>query len=83
MTIWNWLFGSDTLPGSCDTHQASVSTVDVNPATGLPMVGGCDGFDVGGSPYGLDLSPHAIDNQPIADFDFGSGRAGFDGDWPC
>lgn len=30
---------------------------DINPATGLPMLnGGIGGFDVGGNPYGHDLS---------------------------
>jgi hypothetical protein len=26
----------------------------INPATGLPMVGGIGGFDIGGNPYGFD-----------------------------
>lgn len=28
----------------------------INPATGLPMVGGIGGFDIGGNPYGFDNS---------------------------
>lgn len=27
---------------------------DINPATGLPMIGGIGGIDAGGSPYGFD-----------------------------
>ena len=79
MTIWNWLFDSDPMQG---TDQASVSSMDFNPATGLPMVDGWGGVDVGGSPFGMDVNSHSVDHQPMADQDFGSGSAGFDGDWP-
>lgn len=38
-----------------DRHQATV--FDINPATGLPMLNdGIGGLDVGGNPYGFDLS---------------------------
>lgn len=80
MTIWNWLFGGDSMPG---TDPASVGSMDINPATGLPMVNGCGGFDVGGSPFGMDVNSHIRDHQPMADLDFGSSSARFDGDWPC
>ncbi len=40
--------------GFMDTHQ-------INPASGLPMMGvGITGFDVGGNPYGTDLSSDDI-----------------------
>lgn len=29
---------------------------DINPANGLPMVGGCGGLDIEGNPYGIDFS---------------------------
>lgn len=29
---------------------------DINPANGLPMIGGCGGVDVSGNPYGTDWS---------------------------
>lgn len=51
MGIWNWLFGGD-MP-----HAAT----DINPATGLPMVGDIGGVDVGGNPFGMDLNAHTID----------------------
>ena len=80
MTIWNWLFGGDSMPG---TDPGPVSSMEINPATGLPMIDGCGGFDVGGSPFGMDVNSHTADHQPVADLDFGSSSASFDGDWPC
>lgn len=35
---------------------------DINPATGLPMVGGAAGFDVAGNPFGYDV--HRWHNAP-------------------
>lgn len=35
-----------------DTH------CDINPANGLPMVGGCGGVDIKGNAYGTDWSHH-------------------------
>lgn len=78
MTIWNWLFGSDAMPG---TDQAAGSSFDINPATGLPMLDGCGGVDIGGSPFGIDVNSTYY--PPMADFDFGSSKSGIDGDWPC
>ena len=56
MTIWNWLFGGDAMPG---TDQALVSSMDINPATGLPMLDGCGGLDVGGND-GADGIQHLV-----------------------
>ncbi|KXS53416.1 MAG: hypothetical protein AWU57_2199 [Marinobacter sp. T13-3] len=40
-----------------DRHQSTV--FDINPATGLPMLNdGIGGIDVGGNPYGSELSSH-------------------------
>lgn len=52
MGIWNWLFGADMAP----------AITDINPATGLPLVGDIGGVDVGGNPYGVDLSAHTTDD---------------------
>lgn len=52
MGVWNWLFGGDMTP----------VTTDVNPATGLPMLGDVGGVDVGGNPFGMNLSDHTIDS---------------------
>ncbi len=54
MSFWSGLFGwldsSDPATGS---HNDSACSI--NPANGLPMVGGCGGFDIEGNPYGTDL----------------------------
>lgn len=43
---------------------------DINPATGLPMVGGIGGIDVGGSYYGFDSNTPGMNVfQPNAGFD--------------
>lgn len=59
----------------CFDHEESAVTASepddgfmdefhINPATGLPMVqGSIGGFDVGGNPYGFDLSPDSIDTS--------------------
>lgn len=80
MTIWNWLFGGDAMPGPCNVNQTSISVLDVNPATALPMVGDSGGSDIGGNPYGSDLNSHSFDSQHLNAFDFSSSSAG--DDWP-
>lgn len=35
----------------------------INPATGLPMLNGSTGFDVGGNPFGTDLSSDDSDSM--------------------
>ena len=41
---------------NADIGSTFSSITDINPATGLPMVGdGIGGVDVGGSPYGIDV----------------------------
>lgn len=52
MGMWNWLFGGDMAP----------APIDINPVTGLPMVGDIGGLDAGGNPYGMDMSAHASDS---------------------
>jgi hypothetical protein len=52
MSWWNDLFG---FFGSSSTTDDSCA---VNPANGLPMVGGCAGLDIEGNPYGCDLRAH-------------------------
>ncbi len=71
MSIWNWLFGGDMAP----------TTPDINPATGLPMVGDIGGLDVGGSPYGMDLHQSGDHNSSGFDGGFDMG-AGFGSNWP-
>lgn len=60
--IFGWLGRGevDTFAGSQETMDGRPDTsyCEVNPATGLPMVGGCGGVDVGGNPYGVNLDHH-------------------------
>lgn len=57
MGLWNSLcnwFSDSTDIG--DNFGSSMNRgCDINPATGLPMIGDCGGVDVGGSPFGTDL----------------------------
>ena len=43
---------------ACDPISPPPMTV-INPATNLPMIGGFGGIDIQGSPYGMDIHPHA------------------------
>lgn len=49
----------------------------VNPATGLPMIGGIGGVDVAGNPFGTDLHHHGADSMfssdPMSDHSIGFG----------
>lgn len=70
--MWNWLFGGDVTP----------ATTDINPATGLPMVGGIGGVDVGGNLYGTDWQQNDV-STPFEHFSSVSDMgAGFGNDWP-
>jgi hypothetical protein len=55
MGMWNWLFGGDMAP----------APIDINPSTGLPMVGDIGGVDVGGNPYGMDMSAHTAEDFSV------------------
>jgi hypothetical protein len=69
MSIWNWIFGDDVT-----TLLVTVETpvIDINPATGLPMIDGFGGVDIAGSPYGMDLHHNSIDSPTLADWGCGS-----------
>lgn len=60
MSFWNTFFGWFNWSNAGELEDGSFSpgleACPINPATGLPMVGGCGGFDVAGNPYGVDLS---------------------------
>lgn len=74
MGIWNWLFGEAAAPAICDA-LASLAPADINPATGVPMVGGCGGVDVSGNPYGLDLYQSSADSFSAFDTTFEMGSS--------
>lgn len=55
MSFWNFCFGwlgSDD--GAATVCSASTDDSCVNPANGLPMMGGMGGVDVEGNPWGTD-----------------------------
>ena len=54
MIFWNWLTGRFD-HGSGIAGALSPPDADINPATGLPMIGGIGGIDVAGNPFGHDL----------------------------
>ena len=68
MNIWGWVFGGGNAPTSSDNNLAR-APMDMNPATGLPMLGDCGRVDVGGNPFGMDLRQTGDHSSP----DFGSG----------
>jgi hypothetical protein len=49
MGLWSWLFGGAAC--EADRDDFKMAALDVNPATGLPMMD--DVVDVMGNPYGL------------------------------
>jgi hypothetical protein len=63
MSLWNTLMGwlrsgpdmDSTESGGLGCGLSDVHGCGINPATGLPMVGGCGGVDVEGNPFGTDL----------------------------
>lgn len=60
MSLWGWLFCSPTASDAtaCNDIDHEVSSgCAINPATGLPTVSGeAYGLDVGGNPFGMDVS---------------------------
>ena len=65
MSIWNWIFGGDV---TSPLEVVTTPVIDVNPATGLPMLDGCGGVDVSGSPYGVDLHHNCIADSAMTDY---------------
>lgn len=53
--IFGWFSFGSVGDSSPDSAPAQDETCTTNPATGLPMVSGCGGVDVGGNPYGMNL----------------------------
>ncbi len=52
-------------------YSNSNTVPTVNPATGLPMIGGTGGVDVEGNPYGFDLShDNTFDIESSSDYDY-------------
>jgi hypothetical protein len=81
MSLWNTLMGwlrsgpdmDSTESGGLGCGLSDDHGCDINPATGLPMVGGCGGVDIEGNPYGTDS--HHDDSWTSASTDWDDGFA--------
>ena len=71
--LLDYRFENDGLSGT----DSSLEDNAINPASGLPMVGGTGGVDVEGNPYGTDAMDDEWFSSIDDSFDCGSG---FD-DW--
>lgn len=74
MSFWNTFCGWFNWSDAADLEQGSLCTTEdagcaINPATGLPMVGGCGGVDVSGNPFGVDLGSTYCDTPSAVDSD--------------
>ena len=95
MGIFSWvsdMFGSDIESPSVTTDPFldsindpfGTGTVDdfaVNPANGLPMVGGAGGVDVEGNPFGTDFSHDQLASSIFDDSWTSSLSSSFDDSW--
>ena len=86
MGIWDWFSG--LFSTSSDSSSTPVVSTDwessscrINPATGLPMVGGCGGVDVQGNPYGTDLHSDDDSSSSSIAIDTDSTGSAFDDYW--
>lgn len=91
MGLWNSICGWF---GSFDTGLDASSTMDscslndhccdINPANGLPMIGGCGGVDVEGNPYGTDTHHEDFSASSISSMDDSwLSVSAFDDSWGC
>jgi len=55
MGLFSWF-------GSWFSDGLDHSETEINPASGLPMVGGTGGVDIEGNPYGMDNHDDAFDS---------------------
>lgn len=95
MSIFSWFtdfFSSDTvsssiaddISSSAGMNSFGTNSLDefaINPANGLPMVGGTGGVDVAGNPYGTDFSHDHLRSSGIDDSWSSSSTSSFDDTW--
>lgn len=64
MELWNWITGLFDSGGGIAGNSSPPHT-DINPATGLPKVGGIDSIDMVGNPFGTNQDHwHSHDGIP-------------------
>lgn len=95
MSYWNDFLGwlgniwlvldsgeEEGMPDSWDACAHENPDCTINPASGLPMVGGCSGLDIQGSPYGVDVHHQFHDDHCTStsswDDPFQAGSTGWD-----
>jgi hypothetical protein len=64
MSIFNWF--TDMFSTGSDSPSMTDDDFSVNPANGLPMIGGSGGVDIEGNPFGADFSD---DHMASSSFD--------------
>ena len=86
MSLLGWIggmFSGGAEAASAHDMHGDMPSVDINPASGLPMVDGPGGVDVAGNLYGSDAASEAMssmDDSFIHD-SFDSGMDGGFGGW--
>lgn len=82
MSFWKSILGWFSFGYDSTASPAAPALDDtyctINPATGLPMVGGCGGVDVGGNPYGMDPMHHDTDTWRGMDWSSGANHDSWD-----
>ena len=75
-----WSFLKNWFSSGIDS-SSSDSGCDINPATGLPMIGGCGGVDVEGNPYGTDINDTFGNDDWSSSSPSDDSFSSFDNDW--
>ncbi len=65
MSIFNWL--TDMFSTGSDSPSMADDDFSVNPANGLPMIGGSGGVDIEGNPFGADFSHDHMTSSSVDD----------------
>lgn len=85
---WRDWFGGLFDDDSTDTSSSSTSidsnhdcSCTINPATGLPMMGGCGGVDVAGNPYGMSSSTDTLNSSDPFSYDWMDTTSSISDDW--
>jgi len=89
MKFFNWLFDLFDSPITTSPYVSIQEITNINPATGLPMVGGGGGLDILGNPFGINRSlDHMHSHAPHDSFLSGypstiddHWHLGFNNDW--
>ncbi|WP_172202684.1 hypothetical protein [Niveibacterium sp. COAC-50] len=82
LTSTDWSTGTDWLDSSAVSSGISSDDFAINPATGLPMIGGIGGLDVAGNTYGTDHTSFSSSHDfGSSSWDSGSSFSSTDDAW--